>query len=182
VDLIQTRYSERLRFMATDPPLDEFIATVNALLNLFIDYSDPSIDPVMVCSDHYLLPIQPSTESDHLIHAAIHTVAHRICSSLFSIREILFEQDSSHNQLSIATSPSKAAQSIQSLMSWLDWPDWKACATCPVDEVCFVAVFPFGSAEDHFHPACRNRTAIGQRSENYWVPDGKPWKDMKGGR
>lgn len=180
VDMIQMRYSERLRFMADDPPLSEFLETINALLNTFIDYSAPSIDPVSVCANHYLLPNQPSTESDHLIHAAIHTVTYRICSSLFSIRKILFEQQSSLDHAPVSTSLSTAAECIQTLMAWLDWPDWKACATCPVDEVCFVAMFPFGSPEDHFHPACRNRTTIGQGAVNYWYPKGRPFEGIKG--
>jgi hypothetical protein len=165
VDMIQKRYSERLQFMATDPPLSSFITTISALLNVFVDYDDPTRDPVEICSVHYLLPIQPSTTQDQLIFAAIVTVSHRICNTLFSVRDVLFErQQSSERQSSNAT----AVELVQSLMGWLDWPDWKKCGPCSIDEVCFVAVFPFGSAEDHFNPRCKNGTAIAIGNSSYW--------------
>ena len=170
-DIIQKRYSDRLQFMATDPPPSVFITTISTLLNVFVDYDDPTRDPVEICSAHYLLPIQLSTTQDQLIFAAIETVSHRICDTLFSVREVLLEkQQSPEHQSSNAT----AVELVQSLMDWLDWPDWKKCGSCPIDEVCFVAVFPLGSAEDHFNPRCKNGTAIAFGRSSYWRGDGSP--------
>lgn len=170
VDMIQKRYSDRLLFMATDPPLYSFLASINELLNVYIDYGSPGQDAVNICSEHYLLPIRLSTSQDYLIDTAIRTVTQRICKTLFSTREILFEIHLRNQMNRSSSATAEAAWLIQALIDWLDWPDWKHCGTCRLDEVCFVAVFPFGSAEDHFHPGCKNDSDIGSRDSNYWVP------------
>ncbi|KIN01392.1 hypothetical protein OIDMADRAFT_54515 [Oidiodendron maius Zn] len=166
VDMISKEYSLRLQHMATDPPHVEILTTVNELVNLYVDYDDlDSPDHIEVCSQHYLHAVQPSTAQDHLIHAALSTVTHKICSTLFSVRKILFDGGEKSG-----VHPTSPAELIRSLMAWLDWPEWKFCGQCPVDEVCFVAVFPFGTAEDHFHPRCKNKTELEEfgRETNYW--------------
>jgi hypothetical protein len=177
VDMIVKEYSLRLQHMATDPPHFEFLSTINELVNLYIDYSDPdSQDPTEVCSQHYLHAVQPSTRQDHLIHAALSTVTHKICSTLFSVREILFdEREKPGIPLSSPVEP------IRSLMAWLDWPEWRFCDQCALEEVCFVAVFPFGTAEDHFHPRCKNRTALEvfDPDTSYWLPKNMPGRRPK---
>jgi hypothetical protein len=167
VDMVAKEYSDRLLFMATDPPQREFIVTINSLLNLYVDYDDLAQDPVETCSKHYLLPVQPRTAQDRLIHAALSTVTHKICTTLFAVRDILFKEQRKPESYS-----SSAAELVRSLMTWLDWPDWKLCGQCALDEVCFVAVFPMGTAEDHFHPSCKNRTRLEElgRAPGYWWP------------
>jgi hypothetical protein len=91
VDMIQKRYSDRLLFMVADPPLYSFLASINELLNVYIDYEHFDQNAVNICSEHYLLPTKLSTSQDYLIDTAIRTVTRRICEALFSAREILFE-------------------------------------------------------------------------------------------
>ena len=170
VDMISKRYSNRLQHMATDPPTFSFLATINELLNIYIDYDDLDHDSINACSEHYLLSVQPTTLQDRLIYTAIETVTRHICQTLFSVRDKLFEvQPEPQEQVSDDLTPSPA-ELIQSLISWLDWPDWKSCGTCALDEVCFVAVFPFGSAKDHYNPSCKNRTGLDMRDSSYWTP------------
>lgn len=99
VDMITARYSDRLQYLATDPPHAEFLGLVNNLLNLYIDYDHPTIGEeasIHTCAGHYLLPITPVTESDHLIHTSISTVTYEICRTLFAARAILLERERNH--------------------------------------------------------------------------------------
>lgn len=180
VDMIVKEYSGRLQYMLTDPPAFEFLAIINTLLNVYIDYDDPTEHPIEICSRHYLLPIHSSssTSQDQLIHAALSTVTHKICTALFSAREILLKEEP---QPELHTS-SAAVDLIRSLVAWLDWPEWKFCGRCAVDEVCFVAVFPFGTAEDHFYPSCKNRTELENQdlTSNYWFGNGRREKPGRG--
>jgi hypothetical protein len=174
-DMIVKRYSERLQFMAADPSPASLLRAINNLLNLFVDYEDPSPDAIQICSTHYLHPAQPSTSQDHLIAAALETVTQRICTTLFAVRDILIKeedlepwQEEDHSP----SSPSATATGlIRDLITWLDWAGWKECGPCGYDRVCFVAVFPFGATEDHFSPRCMNKTEVEERNSEYWFPD-----------
>ncbi|KAK2013415.1 hypothetical protein LZ32DRAFT_604467 [Colletotrichum eremochloae] len=70
---------------------------------------------------------------------------------------------------------------IQALKRDLGWTGWKRCKPgCGVAEVCFIAMWPFGYREDHFHPACHNRSAMvarsgpGGREKGYWDWEPRP--------
>jgi hypothetical protein len=160
--------------MATDLPQKTFLTQINGLLNLFVDYGTPEVqDPVAACSLHYLQPVQSTTEQDRLIEAAFKILALRICTTLFDIRKLLLgkERDGDTTEQEGIGS---AVELIRELIKWLDWSDWKACGQCALDEVCFIAVFPMGTAEDHYCPHCINNTEIQRSVEdietNYWMP------------
>lgn len=171
VDMIVKRYSDRLQYMATNLPQKIFLSELNILLNLYVEYESFPIlseDPITTCALHYLRPVTPSTDQDWLIFAALKTVTHRICETLFAARDILIEKEKQSTQ----DAPLSAVDLVQELIEWLDWTEWKACGPCGYDKVCFVAVFPIGTPEDHFHPSCRNRTEMERRDSwerNYWM-------------
>ena len=173
-DMIVKRFAARLEFMVTNPLQEMVLSQVNIMLNLFIDYgASEAQDPVMACALHYLKPILPSTEQDRLIEAAFKTVTHRICSTLFEVRRLLFAKEKGEGTEELEDTGS-AVDLIRGLNKWLDWSDWKVCGQCGLDEVCFIAVFPFGTAEDHYSPHCVNNTEIssriGHKESNYWKP------------
>ena len=173
-DMIVKRYSNRLQFMATDPPRQVLLPQINSMLNLFVEYgnSEPQ-DPVKTCSLHYLQPVQPTTEQDRLIEIAFKTVTHKICNTIFEVRELILGRQRDGDAKEFETK-SSAVGLIRDLMKWLDWSGRKSCGECALDEVCFIAVFPFGTAEDHYNPHCINNTdiksRIGMTETNYWRP------------
>ncbi|KAL3426987.1 hypothetical protein PVAG01_00496 [Phlyctema vagabunda] len=176
VDMINTRYSDRLQYMASRPPIKPFLSEINLLLNAYIDYGNPSIEgSITACSNHYLRPVKLSTDQDRLIFASVYTVSHRICKTLFEIREDLLEKEGALPENDLA-GPTESIHKIRELNEWLDWNTFRTCGTCQYNEVCYVAVWPFGNSEDHYHPRCKNNTEIGERDgEQYWhLGPGRP--------
>jgi hypothetical protein len=162
-DMIVKRYSDRLQFMAGDLPQNAFRSEINMLLDLYIDYDFSKLqDPIEVCSSHYLQPIQASTQQDVLLYSAFKAVTHRICETLFAVRDelVIKETDGIRDEFG---STENSIELISDLITWLDWSTWKECGQCAYNEVCFIAMFPFGNAEDHYNPQCLNMTAINSR-------------------
>ena len=96
VDMIVTRYTDRLQYMVANATSgNAILSEVNFLLNVFTDYSVNSFtgpdfsDAIKTCSGHYLKPVTLYTEEDHMIHAAIFTVSQEICRTLYGVRAIL---------------------------------------------------------------------------------------------
>lgn len=151
VDLIVTRYSQRLQVITL--PASEnttMLSEMNFLLAVFINYKDPDVEVATdKCSNHYLNGVASKTSQDHLIHAAISVVTQKICGSLFQARGILLEGEDTSDE---AVAESKLV--VEDLMEYLDWSTWRKCAKCAVDEVCFVAMWPWGGVVDHEHPGC----------------------------
>jgi hypothetical protein len=166
VDMIVTRYSERLQFMASPNTTQKSVLSeINFLLNVFTNYSSaaPNIpEAVEKCSNHYLNPVSPQTDSDHLIHAVVSTVSHKICSTLFEVREVLLTDDGAEwNTIEHAKSL------LGKLISFLGWTTWLECGKCAYDEVCFVAIWPWGKVEDHENPGCVKNDDVWDR-RGYW--------------
>ncbi|KAI6410570.1 hypothetical protein MCOR21_001328 [Pyricularia oryzae] len=171
VDLLVGRYSDRLAFLSKeDITVEDMRQEVNFLLYSYINFDDSDAKPSLErCRAKHLetaLLKRPSwTQEDELLFTAVETVSEDICSTLIDMWEIL-----GHKDASLA----KPKQYLQGLKSRLNWSTWKKCGTCAsVDEVCFVAMFPFGTVEDHYNPRCKNRTEIagGWRDgggERYW--------------
>ncbi|KAG0646032.1 hypothetical protein D0Z07_7971 [Hyphodiscus hymeniophilus] len=149
-DMIVKRYSARLQWMASGMPQRTFLLQTNMLINTFIDYGvSESQDPVTVCSEHYLQPVQLVTETDRLLEAGFKTVTRRICSTIFEVRRSLLEKQKDDN-INEDDDVSAEMELIRDLTTWLDWSDWKTCGQCELDEVCLIAIFPFGTVEDHY--------------------------------
>lgn len=169
-DMVVTRYSDRLQFLGSENLTDNImLSEINFLLNAFIDYAEPSIpDSIQKCTDIYLTAV-PSTISDHLIYEALSTVSRKICSTLFEVRTILFEGNSSSSSSAVE----QGNKVIQELIEYLDWPTWLECGKCPYDQVCFVAIWPWGAPEDHEHPGCIKVDDLRSR-HGYWDMNGGP--------
>jgi hypothetical protein len=166
VDMIVTRYSDRLQFMASNSTSQKSVLSeINFLLSIFVDYSSstPNIpEAVKKCSSHYLKPVTPQSDSDYLIQAAVSTVSHKICSTLFEVRDMLLADESAEwNTLEHAKSL------VGELISFLNWSTWLECGKCAYDEVCFVAIWPWGRVEDHEQPGCVKNDDVFDR-RGYW--------------
>ncbi len=62
---------------------------------------------------------------------------------------------------------------LKTLVDYLNWATWKECGKCAYDEICFVAIWPWGSIEDHEHPSCMKSDVLAKR-QGYWDMDGRP--------
>lgn len=166
VDMIVSRYSDRMQFMAEEMTTFEALRSeINFLLTHFIDYSPSTPDvgkAIAKCTEHYISSAIPVTKADHLIHAGIHTTSHKICSTLFAVRDQVLAADSEDKEV-----VEIVKTEIKELMNWLGWSTWLECGKCAIDEVCVVAIWPSGTLEDHLHPACRKQEDMGNRG-GYW--------------
>ncbi|KAK0120601.1 hypothetical protein ONS96_010805 [Cadophora gregata f. sp. sojae] len=164
VDMVVTRYSDRLKYLtSTKLPDRAALSEVNFLLSAFIDYTDLNIThAIESCSRIYLPAITSPTRSDGLIYEAILTVTQKICSTLFKIRDILLEGEEEQDSMT-----KKSNFHMQELIEYLDWSTWLECGKCAYDEVCYVAIWPWGSVEDHDNPGCVNMDDISSR-RGYW--------------
>jgi hypothetical protein len=164
VDMIVTRYSDRLQVISH--PASEnntMLSEINFLLTVFINYKDLDVESAIdKCSAHYLTTVLPQTSQDHLIHAAISTVSRKICVYLFQARGILLKGEYTSNE-----AVAKARLVVEELMTYLDWSTWHECGKCAIDEVCLIAMWPFGGVEDHEHPGCIKPEQISSRW-GYW--------------
>jgi hypothetical protein len=167
VDMIVTRYADRLQYMALNTSTKKtLLSEVTTLLTIFMDYKDPSpsiMAAMQACTDHYLLPVSPSTPSDHLIYTSVSTVSNKICKTLFSVRSRLISTGNDDDQSALK----EMQDEIKDLITYLDWSTWKSCGKCAYDEICFVAIWPWGGIEDHMNPGCvKNEMLPGRRG--YW--------------
>ncbi|KAK4122066.1 hypothetical protein N657DRAFT_647592 [Parathielavia appendiculata] len=170
VDMVVARYADRLKYMAEVDTVEVMQAEVNGLLNTHIDHAvedDGHSAAMGRCSRFYTLGVAPQTHEDGLVLAAVETVTHSICSTLFQVRKMVVEEpDAAEGSLE------RARRELRNLMDKLRWARWKECAGCGFDEVCFIPVWPYGDKEAHERPSCRNTTSLmkGWWDRRYWQP------------
>ncbi|KAI0844863.1 hypothetical protein F5Y00DRAFT_247867 [Daldinia vernicosa] len=165
-DMIVTRYAKRLPFIAQTDSIDVMRNEINGLLNIFIDYAETDngfLAAQKRCAQFFLQPARVRTLQDELIHGAIERTTATICTALFKTRQLIVEDPDADEQLAVDA----AKQIIHDLMGTLRWPEWKECGPCQADELCFVAMWPFGNVEDHYNPSCLNYSAVSGRHD-YW--------------
>ncbi|XXH04570.1 hypothetical protein Hte_010987 [Hypoxylon texense] len=170
-DMIVTRYASRLPFIAQAYSVDILRDEVNHLLNTHIDYSeddDGFSAAQQRCAEFYLQPVQARTLEDQLLYVAIESTTAAICAALFTARKLVVEDSESDESAAF----SAAKEVVSNLTQTLSWYEWKECGRCQPDEVCFIAMWPFGDVEDHYNPSCLNYTAVIGRN-NYWRTPGK---------
>ncbi|KUJ24279.1 uncharacterized protein LY89DRAFT_776420 [Mollisia scopiformis] len=176
VDLIVTRYSDRLQFMALPSTTHSILLSeLNFLLNLFIDYpiTDSTIPTAISrCTTSYISGLSLSTHTDHLLYTAVSTVKSTICHTLFSIRSSLLDSNTFNTLKS-------AKDQINSLTKYLGWTTWLECGKCAYDEVCMVAMWPLGGVKEHEHPSCVSREDVSSKT-GYW--EGGPGGGRPGSR
>lgn len=185
-DLITNRYFDRLQLMSTTPDPVLFMSLINQLTNTHIDYKSYSLETsILACMSHFLLPAQVHTAQDKLIYAAIEEVSSRICTTLMMVREDMKSKNwdcdtewkaGRHCRPVGEIRYEKSLQMIRSLIDYLAWPETKLCRpSCPYNEVCFIAVFPWGRESDHYNPSCVNNTDIMNHvglTQSYFFPQG----------
>ena len=181
VDMIVSRFSSRLAMLANiDMDANLSRSLVNVMLNPYIDYESTKTRELLLesCTRHYVesatLLESSWTQEDRLIYTAVETVTKEICSSFIQFRDILNNgtnegRGQSDTRLDEEEVSEKVRKVASDLIAKLQWTTWKECGECSsADEYCFVAMFPFGSVEEHFSPRCKNGEAT-PRDQNYWA-------------
>lgn len=167
-DLIVGRYADRIRFMAEKTSTASQIASeLSFLLTVYLDYSGKDSDQVSAaierCTTFYLHGVEPVTEADHLVHAAIKATTSDLCTTLFQVRELV----TGDNELDDSEKHSQSVSILVSLMEHLQWARFKSCGGCAVDEVCLIPMWPSGTKQDYDSPRCVNSTNRDD-GESYW--------------
>ncbi|PNY26886.1 Uncharacterized protein TCAP_03186 [Tolypocladium capitatum] len=205
-DSIVSRFADRLAFMASEKvSMENFVDELErATLTYFDAPSLPgdidteserrSSEAVDRCAEHYLLPAHVVRDDwsaeDRLIHTAIKTVARDICRSLFDVRSSLLalfpDLPPKTHRISKAGDGSEleravinSRQVLRRLMGRLAWTEWKMIRRCPVDEMLFVSMFPFGADVDYWRPGCRRIEEMTFSRVGYWGLDRDPGNDTE---
>lgn len=144
------------------------------------------------CTEHFLLPTVSWRDEwsveDELIHTALTSVMSNICVSLFTMRSVLLSASGASDDtyrirqtdngdgdgdgdeaMRTAFALSKAL--LRSLMDSLRWTEWIKTPRCPVGEMLFVAMWPFGLEEDYWHPGCRSVEDMHKKGKSYWMDE-----------
>lgn len=166
-DMVVSRYANRLALTVAADSIYALNMSFNHLLDTYIHYTEENTDydeAQKKCSEHYLAGIVPSTlrDNDKLIYAGISETLRIICGTLFKAHKII-RSDSGSNPVILNDTLSL----VRGLMDQLSWSKWKECSACQVDEVCFIAMWPFGNTEDHYQPSCQNASTVFGRY-GYW--------------
>jgi hypothetical protein len=198
VDLVVSRYSKRIALMAYKPlPSGHFINEVQAATLTWYDApslpDDISLteegspnrtaDAIAECRTHYLRPALLVKEKwsveDKLIYTSLDTVLGTICNTLYSVRGRLLrasvgdlrdytkERDGEDNaELEKAVQHGRVV--MRKLMGELGWSIWKKPQACAPDELSTIAMWPFGTKEDHWYPGCRSIDTLQNPNGTYW--------------
>ena len=172
VDEIVTRNSGRVRYLAeVANSTDEIRSDLAVLLRPYLDFPadedvEESHSPATRCRDYFLTPALDRMASwspeDQAIHAAVSSVSARICDTLFEMREIVSLAVANNTDTSDREAVVRIRELAVELKGDLAWTTWKECGHCAdPGQVCFIAMFPSGSEEDHYNPQCRSPEEIG---------------------
>jgi hypothetical protein len=171
-DLYVARYANRLQYLMNFDKAKELREAAEDMYMVYLDDdadTSGAVDGAVDRCTNSFIPThlnQSPQEARSMSHEAISAVAKQICTTL---HDIILDPD-------LADDVHGQKRHIQELMDYLRWPQWSFCGdkrACEVDELCFVAIWPWGSREDHESPSCRNQTDAVQhmmRMGSYWYP------------
>ncbi|CAD0088901.1 unnamed protein product [Aureobasidium vineae] len=169
-DMIVARYADRIEYLASGSltSLSTLQAEIERALRPFIDYSARnSSSEVERCASQFI----PPTTSTNVAAQAIRHVTHTLCSSLMTAAE--------------QTDYLTALSQITQLKEYLAWTTWKQCRGCAADEICFLPIWPVGTAEDFEQPKCRSDVSLAPghgSGDRYWNDFGGPGRGGPGGK
>ena len=184
VDAIVSYYSERLFDYAYGD--DPFLSTpslmwenLNLLIRNFVNHDRRNAEQeIRRCTDLFI----PSTYRPTISATAVSQVLKQICTTILEAEAIL-SHPLHHDSRPTAQNPITFSQHqnddqivlgrfrrlFRTLLEELSWPIHKVCRGCKSNEVCFTAVFPFGTAEDLQTPSCKNIEGTVRRfAVGYW--------------
>lgn len=197
VDLIVSRYSKRIALMAYEPlPSRHFINEVLGATSTWFnapplpndislaeqENTNRTADAIEECRRHYLRPAHVVkgkwSVEDELIYTSLDTVLSTICNTLYLVRGRLLEASTDPSGLTnkgdgesnekLEKVVKHGRSMVQKLISELGWSTWKKPQACAPDELSTIAMWPFGTEEDHWHPGCRSIDVVQHPNGTYW--------------
>jgi hypothetical protein len=174
-DMVITRYSQPLHYLHTneqtraDPKAIE--AYIANLLRPFIDYTarNSTLETQRCVAQIF----QGFLSSRYYAVAplAIHAVTYRICYTLLESLSVVLlpHSEATHTPDHLST----AIRLIDDLVDYLQWTTWKFCGTCPDEQICYTALWPVGTHEDHAYPSCKSEEETRERWGYWGYGDGR---------
>jgi hypothetical protein len=164
-DMVIARYADRVEYLASGSltTLSTLQAEIGRALRPFIDHSArDSASEIKRCASQFI-PDHVFPTPTNVAAQAIRQVTHTLCSS-FLVASKQTEYTTALNQ-------------IKQLKDYLAWTTWKQCRGCAVDEICFLPIWPVGTAEDFEQPKCRSDVSLAPGhgdGDRYWNDFGGP--------
>ncbi|WPH04642.1 Hypothetical protein R9X50_00753500 [Acrodontium crateriforme] len=160
-DMVVARYAHRIEYLASSEikDIDLFKAEVDRALRPFIDHSARNRTTEIARCAAQFFPANATTSSTAA--RAIHGVTTTICKAL--------------SAASIIDTTAHGLSMMRALKDWLAWTEWKKCRGCASNEVCFLPIWPVGSASDFEKPVCRSD--VMDAESDYWGGFGRPPRD-----
>ena len=150
-DMIVTRFSNALRYMASDPGEEQFYDELAQLLSPFIDYGhrDTTLETSRCASQS--IPVNAPKQGTAA--EAVRSIVHDVCQTLVQAADADYQP---------------AVHKIRELVKYLAWTTWKECIGCKDNEVCVIPIWPMGSEGDYEHPTCRDMRDTKNSGVSYW--------------
>jgi len=151
-DMIVERYAKSLKYLVSGvfSDITDLHSELDRMVRTFIDSDAPNATAE---AERCAIQFLPSTYATSLAGRVVHDITSQICSTLCTALRT--------DELT------EAIQHLESLITYLDWTTWKQCQGCELNEICFIPIWPVGSAEDRENPQCLNSSAIASR-RGYW--------------
>ncbi|KAH0207748.1 hypothetical protein KCU99_g301, partial [Aureobasidium melanogenum] len=165
-DMVVARYADRIEYLASGSlkSLAALQSEIERALRPFIDYNARnSSSEIERCASQFM------PNSTNVAAQAIRQVTNTLCSSLVTASE--------------QTDYTIALEQIKQLKEYLAWTTWKQCRGCAADEICFLPIWPVGTAEDFEQPRCRSDVSLGPGQgggDRYWNDFGGPGRKGPG--
>ncbi|KAH0160117.1 hypothetical protein KCU82_g8863, partial [Aureobasidium melanogenum] len=165
-DMVVARYADRIEYLASGSlkSLAALQSEIERALRPFIDYNARnSSSEIERCASQFM------PDSTNVAAQAIRQVTNTLCSSLVTASE--------------QTDYTIALEQIKQLKEYLAWTTWKQCRGCAADEICFLPIWPVGTAEDFEQPKCRSDVSLGPGQgggDRYWNDFGGPGRKGPG--
>lgn len=153
-DMIVGRYADRIEYLASGQlsTISELKAELAFALRPFINHAsrDASLEAER-CAIQFL-PVGANLNT--IAARAVKDVSYALCSTLVAAAE--------------EAEYEAALSKIRDLKNYLAWTTWKRCQGCTMHEICFLPIWPVGSAEDFVQPKCRSDVSMGPGNGGYW--------------
>ncbi|OAQ78555.1 hypothetical protein VFPBJ_06676 [Purpureocillium lilacinum] len=196
VDGLVDRFADRLISMVSRKlPAEHFIGELERATLVYYDApalpgdlaaKNRTAEAIDRCTEHHLLPALAREDKwhfeDKLIYTAVGIVARDICQTLFQALSALQRARATPEGAGLREAIAHGQKALRHLTDRLAWTEWKKPRPCSVDQVAFVAMYPFGDDEDHWHPGCRSiEDLLGFGRHGYWDRDFlRPGNDLDG--
>lgn len=138
-DMIVTRFSHTLKYMASGPREERFYEELTQLLSPFIDYGTRDLALETARCTSQSIPLHAPKQGTAAL--AVRSIAQDVCQTLLQAVDVDYKQ---------------AVHKVRDLVKYLAWTTWKECTGCKDNEVCMIPIWPMGTEQDYEHPTCRD--------------------------